>query len=152
MVVFVGLQASGKTTFFELRFASTHEHVSKDLFRHNKNKNRRQRQLIEEALRNGRPVVVDNTNPTPEERRLPVELAQEYGAKALGYYFEPDKRRSLEHNRRRSGKERVPDVAVYATAKKLIPPSYFEGFDELFRVRTGGDFKFEVVPIERGSV
>lgn len=72
LVVFVGLQASGKSTFFRERFAATHEHVSKDLFRNNRNRDRRQRQLIEAALAAGSPVVVDNTNPTPEDRR-PLE-------------------------------------------------------------------------------
>jgi hypothetical protein len=32
----------------------------------------------------------------------------------------------------------VPDVAVYATAKKLERPAYREGFDELFSVRITG--------------
>ena len=36
LVILVGLQASGKSTFFRERFAATHEHVSKDLFRNNK--------------------------------------------------------------------------------------------------------------------
>ena len=69
LVVFVGLQASGKSTFFRERFAETHEHVSKDLFPKNRNKNRRQEHLLRAALSAGRSMVVDNTNPTPEDRR-----------------------------------------------------------------------------------
>ncbi len=145
MVIFVGLQASGKSTFFRARFAATHEHVSKDLFRHNKNRNRRQTQLIEAALQAGNPVVVDNTNPTVEERRPLIRLGREYGAKIVGYYFESQVRRCLERNRQRTGKDRVPDVAIYATAKKLIRPSYSEGFDELFCARIAGDSEFEVL-------
>jgi signal recognition particle GTPase len=53
LVIFVGLQASGKSTFFRERFATTHELVSKDLLGNNKNRNRRQAQLIEVALRAG---------------------------------------------------------------------------------------------------
>ena len=41
----------------------------------------------------------------------------------------------LRHNERREGKARVPDVAIYATAKKLVAPSIEEGFDGLLRVR-----------------
>jgi hypothetical protein len=37
----------------------------------------------------------------------------------------------------------VPDVAIYATAKKLVAPSIEEGFDELLRVRLN-DSAFEV--------
>jgi predicted kinase len=144
LVIFVGLQASGKSTFFRERFATTHEHVSKDLFRNNKNRNRRQAQLIEAALKEGSPVVVDNTNPTVEDRRALIELGRRFGARIVGYYFESDVRRCIERNRLRTGKERVPDVAIYVTASKLVPPSYSEGFDRLFRVRATDDSTFEV--------
>ncbi len=144
LVILVGLQASGKSTFFRERFAATHEHVSKDLFRNNKNRNRRQAQLIEAALKEDSPVVVDNTSPTLEDRRALIELGRELGAKIVGYFFEPDVRRCIERNRLRPGRERVPDVAIYATARKLVPPSYSEGFDRLFHVRTTDDPSFEV--------
>jgi predicted kinase len=144
LVIFVGLQASGKSTFFRERFAATHEHVSKDLFRNNKNRNRRQAQLIEAALGVGSSVVVDNTNPAVEDRRTLIELGREFGAKIVGYYFDPTVRQCIVRNRLRTGKNQVPDVAIYATAKRLELPSYPEGFDELFRVRTTDDFTFEV--------
>lgn len=144
LVIFVGLQASGKSTFFRERFAATHEHVSKDLLRNNKNKSRRQQQLIEAALGAGSSVVVDNTNPTVEDRRPLIELGRELGARIVGYYFEATTRGSVGRNRRRTGRERVPDVAIFATAKRLVPPSYSEGFDELFRVRLTDDCAFEV--------
>ena len=144
LVILVGLQASGKSTFFRERFAATHEHVSKDLFRNNKNPNRRQAQLIAAALKEGSPVVVDNTSPTVEDRRALIELGRELGAKIVGYYFDSTVRQCIERNRLRAGKERVPDVAIYATASKLVPPSCSEGFDRLFRVRLTGDSTFEV--------
>ena len=143
LVIFVGLQASGKSTFFRERFAATHEHVSKDLFRNNKNRNRRQGQLVEAALRAGRPVVVDNTNPTLGDRRPLVELGRRYGARIVGYHFDSGTRDCLARNARREGRARVPDVAVFATAKRLVPPSRDEGFDELYRVRLD-DEGFEV--------
>jgi predicted kinase len=36
LVILIGLQGSGKTTFYRTHFAATHEQVSKDRFRHNK--------------------------------------------------------------------------------------------------------------------
>ena len=149
LVVFVGLQASGKSTFFRERFTATHEHVSKDLFPNNKNRNRRQERLIRAALEADSPVVVDNTNPTPEDRRVLIEVGRELRAAIVGYYFEPTVRECVGRNRRRTGKARVPDVAIFATAKRLIPPSYSEGFDELFRVRPT-DPSFDVRPEPRG--
>ncbi len=146
LVIFIGLQASGKSTFFRERFAATHAHVSKDLFRNNKNPNRRQTQLIEATLEQGSSVVVDKTNPTVEDRLTLIELGREFGARIIGYYFESEVRRCIRRNRRRLGKERVPDVAIFATAKKLVAPSYSEGFDELFRVHITEGSAFEVHP------
>jgi predicted kinase len=143
LVIFVGLQASGKSTYFRERFAATHEHISKDLFPNNKNRNRRQAQLIEAALRTGSSVVVDNTNPTVEDRRPLIQLGRELGARIVGCYFESTVRQCVGRNRRRKGKAQVPDVAIFATAKRLVPPSYPEGFDELFRVRITDESTFE---------
>jgi predicted kinase len=146
LVIFIGLQASGKSTFFRERLSATHAHVSKDLFRNNKNPKRRQTQLIEAALEQGSSVVVDNTNPTLEDRLTLIELGREFGARIIGYYFESEVRRCVGRNRRRTGRERVPDVAIFATAKRLVAPSYSEGFDELFRVRITDDSTFEIRP------
>ena len=52
-------------------------------------------------------------------------------------------RECLRRNEMREGKARVPDVAIYATAKMLVAPSIEEGFDELLCVRLN-DSAFEV--------
>jgi predicted kinase len=143
LVVFVGLQASGKSTFFRERFAECHQHVSKDLFPNNRNKNRRQEHLPRAALSAGRCVVVDNTNPTLEDRRVLIGLGGEYGARIVGYFFDAGVRECIRRNEIREGKARVPDVAIYATAKKLVAPSIEEGFDAVLRVRLN-DSAFEV--------
>jgi predicted kinase len=152
LVIFIGLQASGKSAFFRKHFERTHEHVSKDLMRNNKNRARRQAQLIEDALEAGRSVVVDNTNPRVEDRASLIELGCQYGAQIIGYYFESKVSQCLERNQQRSGKGRVPDVAIYATIKKLVRPTYAEGFHQLFYVRIAGDSNFEVYPWTEGEV
>lgn len=133
LIIFTGLQASGKSTFYRQRFATTHELISKDLL--HKHKGRRQAQLIEAALSAGRSVVVDNTNPSPAERAELISLARAYGAEITGYFFEPHVGQSLKRNEQRTGNARVPNIAIFATAKKLVPPTYAEGFDKLYRVR-----------------
>jgi predicted kinase len=144
LVVFVGLQGAGKSSFYRARFAATHALVSKDLFPHNRRPARRQRQLIEEALGAGRSVVVDNTNATAADRAELIALARSFGATVVGYYFESRLADCLERNRLREGKARVPDVALYATRKRLCPPSPAEGFDSLYHVRLLGEGRFEV--------
>ena len=89
-------------------------------------------------------MVVDNTNPTPEDRAPLIELARKHDARAVAYYFESWTRDSRERNRGREGRARVPDVAIFATAKKLVPPSRSEGFEEVYRVRIQEGSGFEV--------
>jgi predicted kinase len=148
LVILMGLQAAGKTTFYRERFAATHEHISMDRLRHNRHPARRQLVLIAEALAAGRSVVVDNTNPTVEERAKLIALGRAHNAEIVGYAFAPDVSASRERNASREGKACVPVVAIYATAKKLQPPSYVEGFDRLYAVRIGPVGVFEVRALE----
>lgn len=142
LVLFTGLQASGKSTFYQTHFAATYEHISMDLLQHNKNPRKRQLVLIEDVLQAQQSVVVDNTNPTVEVRLPLIALGHLYGAKIVGYYFDATVRECIERNQLREGKARVPDVAIYATAKKLVRPSYAEGFAMLYRVSIGENSTF----------
>jgi hypothetical protein len=85
LVIFMGLQAAGKTTFYAQRFAATHTLVSKDLLRNNPRPERRRAQLIGEALAAGQSVVVDNTNATLVHRAELVALGHQNGALIVGY-------------------------------------------------------------------
>jgi predicted kinase len=144
LILFIGLQASGKSSFYRARFAESHILVSKDLLRNNKNRERRQRQLIAEALSAGHGVVVDNTNPTAADRQPLLELGRAHGARIVGYYFASRLEDCLERNRAREGANRVPDVALFTTVKRLERPQVIEGFDALYHVRLIGDGAFEV--------
>src|SRR5687768_5282832 len=104
LVILVGLQASGKSTFARSKFGQTHVYVSKDLLRNNWWPARRQRQLIEAALSEGRSVVVDNTNASVEERRELIELGREHGAGIVGIYFASAVQACLIRNNQRQGK------------------------------------------------
>ncbi|WP_041230729.1 ATP-binding protein [Deinococcus peraridilitoris] len=146
LVIFVGVQGSGKTSFYREHFALSHVHVSKDNFPHNRNKARRQRELIEQALQGGQSVVVDNTNSTPDERAEIIALGQAYGARVVGYVFVTPFADSLRRNRDREGKARVPDVALYVTRKRLRPPTADEGFDVMHAVLLTPQDTFEVTP------
>ena len=147
-VILVGLPASGKSTFFRERFAGTHDHVSKDLLRHNRQPQRRQEQLIAESLASGRSVVVDNTNPGVAARAPLIAIARKHGADVVGYFFVTEAGDALRRNRARAGRERVPDVAIFTVRKRLEPPTMAEGFDRLFSVRMDeAEQTFEVQPM-----
>ncbi|AWN24394.1 kinase [Deinococcus irradiatisoli] len=144
----MGLPGSGKTTFYRERFAETHAHVSKDLFPNNRNKACRQQSLLEEAFQAGLSVVLDNTNPTVSDRAGAITLARTYSAFITGYVFPRDVAASIERNTRRQGKARVPDVAIYTSAKRWQTPSRSEGFDALFTVHLIPEGFFELLPLE----
>lgn len=131
LIIFVGLQASGKSTYYHRHLAATHVHVSKDLMKNARNRDERQQQLIEQALAAGKSAAVDNTNPTPAARAPLIETGRRFGARVVAYFFESAVRDSVARNRLREGKARVPDVAIFVTAKKLVPPTIAEGFDEV---------------------
>lgn len=131
VVVFVGLQASGKSSCYRCCFAATHDHISKDAWPNARHRQRRQLRLIDEALAAGRSVVVDNTNPAPEDRRPLVAAARARGAAAVAVWFPASVGECLARNRRRQGRVRVPEVAILATAKRLHPPTVAEGSDQM---------------------
>src|SRR6266705_575552 len=117
----IGLQTSGKSTFARSHFVATHQYVSNDLLGSLDYPARRQRQLIEAALQRGLSVVVDNTNSTIKVRRELINLGHLYKASIIGYYFAIQVKQCLERNRIREGRAKVPDVAIFATLKRLTP-------------------------------
>lgn len=144
LVLFIGLQGSGKSSFYRERFAETHVLVSKDLWPHARRREARQRRLISEALAAGRSVVVDNTNPTAEDRAPLIAIGQQHGARVVGYAFESRVEDCLARNAQRMGRARVPEVGIFATLKVLRWPSPAEGFDTLRRVRLTPEGRFDV--------
>ena len=130
-VVFTGLPASGKSSFYKERFFTTHVRISLDLVK----TRRRERLLLETCLATGLRFVVDNTNPTRADRHRYIELAKERQLTVVGYYFESSIDDCLKRNAGRLGTERVPDIAVFVAARKLELPSFDEGFDRLYDVR-----------------
>ncbi|HYC60151.1 MAG TPA: ATP-binding protein [Thermoanaerobaculia bacterium] len=135
LIILVGMQAAGKSTYYATHFAATHVHVSKDLMKSTRNRDERQQQMIEQALAAGRSVVVDNTNPTPLVRAPLIEQGRRHGARVIACYFEIAPKDAVARNRLREGKARVPDVAIFVTAKRIVPPTFNEGFDEVRVIR-----------------
>lgn len=131
LVIFVGLQASGKSTYYHAHLAATHVHVSKDLMRNTRNRDLKQTQMIASALTSGFSVAVDNTNPTPAIRAPLIAQGRSHGARVIACYFEVIVKDAVARNRLREGKARVPDFAIYVTSKKIVPPTVEEGFDEV---------------------
>lgn len=142
-VILIGLQATGKSSFYRAMFQKTHDQISKDLLP-KKKKQVRQERLLSEALAAGRSVVIDNTNATRADRAAIIAPAKAAGAAITGYYFESKIDVSLERNETRSGRAKVPKIAILGTAKRLERPKMGEGFDSLFHVTLAGAGRFRI--------
>ncbi|BFH64805.1 ATP-binding protein [Paenibacillus azoreducens] len=139
-VIFIGIQGSGKSTFYKEHFFKTHMRINLDMLR---TRNREDIYLAG-SIKAMQRFVVDNTNPTIDDRRKYIEIAKKYKFKVIGYYFEPDYDLSFSRNEMRQGKEKVSEVAIKSTLKKLQKPTYAEGFDELYTVKSAdGEFLIE---------
>lgn len=135
IIIFCGIQASGKTTFFKENFFKTHVHISLDLL---KTRNREDK-FLEVCFQTQQRFVVDNTNPTKIEREKYIFKAKAHKYKVIGYYFQSKLTESLERNNKRQGKENISEIGVKATFKKLEVPDLAEGFDELYYVEIEND-------------
>ena len=136
-VVFAGLQGSGKSSFFKTRFFATHVRVSLDVVRTRNRENR----ILEVCLETQQKFVIDNTNPTCDERAKYIGKSRDSGFRVIGYYFRSKVEDCLRRNEGRA--DQVPEVAILSMAKKLQLPRLDEGFDELWYVKIE-DGKFVV--------
>jgi predicted kinase len=142
MILFIGIQASGKTTFYLQRFFATHVRISMDLLR----TRNRERAFMQACLSTQQRFVIDNTNPMRADRVRYIGPARNAKFRVIGYFFEPDPKVSYERNQMRDGKQRVPPAGLFGTLKRLERPDIDEGFDELFLVHAR-EGRFEIAPL-----
>ncbi|WPQ66349.1 hypothetical protein SIO70_15935 [Chitinophaga sancti] len=64
-IIFCGIQASGKSTFYSEHFFNSHARISLDLL----NTRNREDIFLHACFSTHMPFVVDNTNPTRAERQ-----------------------------------------------------------------------------------
>lgn len=140
MVLFIGIQATGKSSFYKQRFFRTHVRINLDML---KTRNR-ERLLLNACLAGQTKFVIDNTNLTRDERSQYIQAAKGAGFRVVGYFFESKVADALRRNRARNGNERVPDIAIPGSSNRLQLPQFDEGFDELFFVRMTQNDKFQV--------
>nr|WP_042194421.1 ATP-binding protein [Kibdelosporangium sp. MJ126-NF4]CEL21308.1 polynucleotide kinase 3-phosphatase-like [Kibdelosporangium sp. MJ126-NF4]CTQ96125.1 polynucleotide kinase 3-phosphatase-like [Kibdelosporangium sp. MJ126-NF4] len=142
VAILIGLQASGKTTFYRRHLAKTHDHVSKDNFPNARKPQKRQLRLIEEALSEGRGVAVDNTNPAPAEWAPLIATARAFAATVTAYWFPVDVEASIARNAARANP--VPDVGLFTTLGRLRRPTLSDGFDKVYSVTFDDTGEFTV--------
>src|ERR1700757_1106274 len=140
IVLFIGIQATGKSSFYKQRFFRTHVRINLDML---KTRNR-ERLLLDACLEGRTKVVIDNTNLTRDERSQYIQAAKGAGFRVVGYFFESKVADAIRRNRARNENERVPDIAISGSSNRLQIPQFDEGFDELFFVKMTQNDEFQV--------
>ena len=140
LIIFIGIQASGKSTFYRQRLVDSHIRLNLDMLR----TRHREKILFEACIKGKQPVVIDNTNPTREDRARYIVPAKVAGFSVEGYYFQSSINGCKRRNERRLSNRPVPLPAILGTHKKLELPSLAEGFDRLYDVRIGPEDSFIV--------
>jgi predicted kinase len=140
-IIFIGIQATGKSTFYQERFYNTHVRINLDMLR----TRNREDILLDACIRAQQSFVIDNTNILARERAKYITLAREAGFVVIGYYFQSRLQDALQRNQQRSGKAVIPPKGVQAKAHAMQRPRYTEGFDRLYYVSIGPPGSFQVV-------
>jgi len=92
------------------------------------------KKILATCLESKQRFVADNTNPTQADRAVYIQAAKARKFTIACYYFSSRIEDAIARNALRSGKARVPDVAIRGTLDKLEYPSLSEGFDALYHV------------------
>lgn len=139
-VVFVGLQASGKSSFYLKNFYNSHIRINMDMLK----TRHRERIIFNACLESKQSVVIDNTNPLRSDREKYISDFKSRRFSVTGYYFESKLDECLARNALRQGKALIPEVGLRGTYSKLELPQHSEGFDQLYYVSMEeGGFKVE---------
>jgi predicted kinase len=141
-IIFIGIQAVGKSTFYKKYFFNTHIRINLDMLK----TRHREKLLIEACIEAKQRYVIDKTNVTVEERARYIKKAQSAGFGVVGYYFRSDLREALRRNSERQPKEHIPVKGILGTHSRLQIPSREEGFDQLHYVQITGPDQFVVEP------
>lgn len=139
MILFMGIQASGKTTAFHALLEPLgYTHISLDILK------TRYREMctLQKCISTGQSFVIDNTNPTKEDRAKYISAAKSAGYRVIGMFFQSRLRECISRNERREN--RVPMPAIPDCFKRLEMPSFQEGYDELYFVSMADNNQFNI--------
>ena len=155
IVYLTGLPASGKTTYRIAEYPN-HAVISNDevteayAARHHLNYGeawqrlssndvvREGKKRFEKAVKEGRNIVIDNTNLTVESRAL--YRAAGYVLKAVVFVISEDQRKQNARHRKASGGKFIDESTVCEMRKKFVLPIKSEGFSEIIYVRQDNAF------------
>lgn len=143
-IILIGLQASGKSTFYVNQFLHTHVRINLDMLR----TQRREQGLLDCCLSIKQSFVIDKMNLEQAQRAVYIQAAKAAGFRVEGYLLESNLAACLERNRHRTGKQHIPEIAIRGSIKRLEWPSLAEGFERLWHVHQLPAQQFQLIPWE----
>uniref|UniRef100_A0A8C9ZY36 Polynucleotide kinase 3'-phosphatase n=1 Tax=Sander lucioperca TaxID=283035 RepID=A0A8C9ZY36_SANLU len=144
VIVAVGFPASGKSTFFHTHvIPKGYVYVNRDTLGSWQNCV----SACERALKEGRSVAVDNTNPDPESRKRYVDVAKAAGVPCRCFHFSASLEQAKHNNKFRemapsdSKHAKVNDMIFHSYKKHFVAPALPEGFSEILQIHFVPNFK-----------
>ncbi|XP_077422175.1 bifunctional polynucleotide phosphatase/kinase isoform X2 [Vanacampus margaritifer] len=144
VIVAVGFPASGKSTFFHTHIIPKgYVYVNRDTLGSWQNCVA----ASERALKEGRGVAVDNTNPDPESRKRYVDVAKAAGVPCRCFHFSATLEQAKHNNKYRemapsdSKHMKVNDMIFQSYKKHFVAPTLSEGFSEILSIHFVPNFK-----------
>jgi bifunctional polynucleotide phosphatase/kinase len=137
LIIMVGPQASGKSTLSTMEPFKGYTHLNNDTI---KNMSRLKKYFLD-AVDNGKSIIVDNTNPSPDTRRFYIDYARQSQYTIYCYFFNFPKiltkhlnqlRAQITHN----STPAIPMVAIHTYYKNLVSPTQSEGISEIVTITT----------------
>jgi bifunctional polynucleotide phosphatase/kinase len=135
LIIMVGAPASGKSTisliYPDYVYLNNDTIKSKSKFT----------KMFNQAIDDSKSIIVDNTNPKKDTRKVYIDAAKKQGYKVYCYYFDLPKLLVYHLNQMRvqisHGKSKaIPRIAYNIYYKNLVVPSKNEGFDQIVTVNS----------------
>ena len=145
IVILVGIQGSGKSSFYKELFFSSHLRISLDMLKTRP----REWKIFQSCIAAEAQCVIDNTNILRKDRERYITPGRHAGFSVSGYFFNIPLPVAMEQNARRTGKECIPVVAIRSAFRNLEIPQYDEGFDELFSVEQDPATRWKITAVPR---
>ncbi|XP_076000064.1 bifunctional polynucleotide phosphatase/kinase [Genypterus blacodes] len=144
VIVAVGFPASGKSRFFHTHIIPKgYVYVNRDTL----GSWQSCVTACQRALKEGRSVAVDNTNPDPESRKRYVDVAKAAGVLCRCFQFTASFEQAKHNNRFRemapsdTKHAKVNDMVFHSYKKHFVAPDLSEGFSEILQIHFVPDFK-----------
>ena len=131
MIIFVGGQGSGKSTFWR-NYLNNYKRINNDTI---KNTDKAQKLCRELLTTTSDSVVIDNCGTSTEIRQKYIKIANDCGIKQIRcLYFNIEKPQCLTNNtlrkveNERNISKAVPTVVIHTHFKRFVKPEQKEGF------------------------